>query len=328
MTETIDACVVGGGPAGLAAATWLGRYRRSVVVLDSQEYRNRWVAESHGYLGSDPADPAELLRRARRDLGKYSTVTLRRVKAASAQCSIGGIFSIALEDGAEIHARRLVMAMGVEDEFPDVPGFFDYYGQSVFHCPSCDGYETRESDVVVFGWDEHVAGFSRGLLDWASSVRVVTDGRQFQGDRDDRRELEKLGISVIEDEVVELCGAEGNLTQVRLRGAGVIPCERAFFSIAHHPRTWLAQQLGCELTEEGALAVDQEGRTSVPGIYGAGDITPGMQYIATAVADGTKAGTACALSLRDEVLGGSTGHHDRPERHDVLGGQNPSPGMS
>lgn len=320
MTTPVDTCVVGGGPAGLAAATWLGRYRRSVIVLDSSEQRNRWVTLSHGYLGSDPANPAELLQRARDDLAKYATVQLMEAKASSAQCSVDGLFSVLLEDGGEIHARRLVLAMGVRDEFPDVPGFFDFYGRSIFHCPSCDGYEAREKAVVVFGWSEDVAGFARGLLDWASSVRVVTDGHPFDGDERHRRELAELGIDVVEDEVVELCGSDGDLAEVRLRHGGVVPCQRAFFSIAHHPRTWLGEQLGCELTEEHCLKVDHEGRTSVPGVYGAGDITPGMQYVATAAADGTKAGTACALSLRDENLGGATGEHDRPERQEVLGG--------
>ena len=320
MITPVDVCVVGGGPAGLAAATWLGRYRRSVIVLDSSEQRNRWVTSSHGYLGADPADPADLLQRARDDLAKYATVQLLAGKATSAQCSVDGLFSVTLETGGEVHARRLVLAMGVRDEFPDIPRFFDFYGRSIFHCPSCDGYETRGKAVVVFGWSEHVAGFARGLLDWAASVRVVTDGRPFDGDDVHRRQLSDLGIDVVEDEVVELCGADGDLAEVRLRHGGVVPCERAFFSIAHHPRTWLAEQLGCELTGEGCLSVDHEGRTSVPGVYGAGDITPGMQYIATAVADGTKAGTACALSLRDDQLGGANGHHDRPQDQDVLGG--------
>jgi thioredoxin reductase len=321
MTTTVDVCVVGGGPAGLAAATWLGRYRRSVVVLDSSEQRNRWVESSHGYLGSDPTNPAELLQRARSDLAQYATVQLEQTTATSAQCSVDGVFSVLLEGGGEIHARRLVLAMGVRDEFPDLPRFFDFYGRSIFHCPSCDGFETRGKPVVVFGWDEHVAGFARGLLDWAASVRVVTDGRPFDGDDVHRRQLAQLGIDVVEDEVVQLCGDDGDLVEVRLRHGGVVPCERAFFSIAHHPRTWLAEQLGCELTEHGCLSVDEEGRTSVAGVYGAGDITPGMQYIATAVAEGTKAGTACALSLRDEQLGGATGEHDRPEDHAVLGGE-------
>lgn len=325
MTTPADVCVVGAGPAGLAAATWLGRYRRDTLVLDSAEQRNRWVEQSHGYLGSDPITPAALLDRARTDLTQYATVRLQHRKAVSAQCSTDGLFSLSLANSDEVHARRVVFATGVEDEFPDVPSFFDYYGRSVFHCPSCDGFETRSRPVVVFGWSEAVAGFAASLLEWASSVMVVTDGRPFEGERDQRQQLEGLGVSVVTDEVTQLCGSDGQLESVRLRDGGVIACTRAFFSIAHHPRTSLAQQLGCELTSDGCLAVDHEGRTSVPGVYGAGDAVPGMQFIQTAAAEGAKAGIACAQSLTAEILGRPESRHDRPERAAVLGGQTPPP---
>lgn len=320
MAETVDVCVVGAGPAGLTAATWLGRYRRSVVVLDSGTHRNRWVEQAHGYFGHDPVSPADLLERARGDLAKYETVEIRSAEAQSAQCSVDGLFSVALAGGAEIHARRLVLAMGVEDAFPDIDNFFDFYGRSVFHCPSCDGYEARDQSVTVFGWSEDVAGFARGLLDWAASVLVVTDGRSFEGETNHRRQLEQLGVSIVEDEVEELCGQDGDLQAVRLRNGGVISCTKAFFSIAHHPRIWLAEQLGCEITGDQCLDVDAEGRTSVPGVYAAGDITPGMQYIQTAAADGARAGTACALSLRNEALGRPDDEHDRPEEQPLVGG--------
>ncbi|MPZ72624.1 MAG: NAD(P)/FAD-dependent oxidoreductase [Nitriliruptorales bacterium] len=321
MGDPVEACVVGGGPAGLAAATWLGRYRRATVVLDSQEHRNRWVEAAHGYLGSDPVSPTALLDRARRDLARYESIELRYATATSAQCSVDGLFSIRTADGREIHAQRLVLATGVRDEFPDVENFFDHYGKSVFHCPSCDGFEARNKAVVVFGWSAQVASFSRGLLDWAASVTVVTDDHPFEGESDHRAELQRLGVHVVEDAVDELCGSGGILESVRLRTGGIIPCARAFFSIAHHQRTALAEQLGCELTEEGAIAVDHEGRTSVAGVYAAGDVTPGTQYIQVAAANGAQAGTACALSLRDEPLGRPDDDHDRPEEQPVVGGE-------
>jgi thioredoxin reductase len=320
VVEQVEVCVVGGGPAGLAAATWLGRYRRNVVVLDSREHRNRWVESAHGYLGSDPTSPAELLDRARADLRQYETVRLRQALAVSAQCSVEGLFSLCLDDGEEIHAQRVILATGVRDEFPDVANFFDFYGRSIFHCPSCDGFEARDQPVVVFGWSEQVAGFARGLLEWAASVLVVTDGRTFEGAEDHAAQLQRLGVHIVTDEVAEVCGSNGNLEAVRLRDGGIIPCTRAFFSIAHHPRTTLGEQLGCELTGEGCISTDHEGRTSIAGVYAAGDVTPGMQYIQVAAADGAQAGTACALSLRDELLGRPDDTHDRPEEQPVIGG--------
>jgi thioredoxin reductase len=147
---TLDAIVIGGGPAGLSAATWLARYRRTVLVLDSGEYRNRWADASHGSFSRDPANPAELLARARADLGAYPTTEVRHTLAAKAASDGDDRFEVVTETERFV-ARRLVLATGVRDQFPEVEGFFEHYGASVFHCPSCDGYEAKGRPVVAAG---------------------------------------------------------------------------------------------------------------------------------------------------------------------------------
>lgn len=294
-----DAIVVGGGPAGLSAAGWLGRYRRRVVVLDGGEHRNRWVEHSHGYLSRDGADPKELLRLAREQVAAYPTVELRSGRASSARRSDDGTFVVDSAAGP-LQARRIVLATGVRDAFPEVERFFDHYGADVFHCPTCDGYEAQGCEVVAFGWSSDVAGFALTLLEWAASVTVVTDGSRFEGDETCRQALERHAVDVLEDDAVELLGARGDLRGVRLRGGAVLPCQLAFFSIAHHPRTDLAVEIGCALTEEGCVEVDREGLTTVAGVYAAGDVTPGMQLVQVAAAKGAVAGVACALSLQGE----------------------------
>ena len=295
-----DAVVIGGGAAGLAAATWIARYRRSVALLDGGEPRNRWVDLTHGYLGEDPVQPGDLLERARQQLKRYSEADLRAGQATNVRRREDGAFTVSTDDGLQLHARRLVLAMGVSDQFPEVERFFEHYGASVFHCPTCDGYEARDARVVAFGWSEDVTGFALTLLGWARTVTIVTDGRAFEGDDDCRRQLAEAGIAVLEDDAVELLGERGGLEGVRLRDAGIVPCELAFFSIAHHPRSALAEQLGCRLTKEGCIEVDADAATSVPGVYAAGDITPGLQIVQVAAAKGAVAGVACARSLRGE----------------------------
>jgi thioredoxin reductase len=298
-TAPLDAVVVGGGPAGLSAAIWLARYRRSVVVLDSGEYRNRWVVRSHGYLGADPQDPMRLLERAREDLARYDRVAVRPSRATAVRRDEDGHFVVTAGDD-ELVTLRLVLATGVVDQFPEVDGFLEHYGASVFHCPTCDGYEAQERSVVVLGWSEQVAGFALGLLDWAAQVTVVTEDRPFEGEERHRAALARNGVALVEDDAVAFEGERGDLRAVHL-GSGVrLPAELVFFSIAHHPRVDLAIQLGCELTSEGCLVVDHEGRTSVDGVYGAGDVTPGLQLAAVAAGTGTVAGVACAASLRGE----------------------------
>jgi thioredoxin reductase len=298
--ERFDAAVVGGGPAGLSAATWLARYRTRVLVLDSGEYRNEHVEQAHGYFGFDPADPAELRQRARDGLAQYPEANLREGRATAARRNDDGTFDLDLADGATVRTKRLVLATGVSDEFPEVDNFFEHYGASVFHCPTCDGYEAKDKAVVAFGWSEEVTGFALTLLGWAASVTVVTDGRRFEGDDECRARLSANGVPVLEDDAVAFVGSRGDLQAVRLRGGREIPCQVAFFAIAHRFHAELADQLGCERTDEGCVVVDGEGCTSVPGVYGAGDLVPGLHLVQVAAAQGAIAGVACARSLRGE----------------------------
>ena len=187
--------VVGGGPAGLSAATWAARYRRSVLVVDSGEYRNRWAAKSHGYLGSDPSDPMALLEQSRKDLASYSEVSFCAGRVAAARREADGRFVVTV-DGEAYAGLRLILAMGVVDTFPEVDGFFDHYGTSVFHCATCDGYEAQGRSVVILGWGEQVVAFAVGLLDWADRLTVVTEGRPLEGDDRHRRLLARHDIGL------------------------------------------------------------------------------------------------------------------------------------
>jgi len=293
--ERRDAVVVGGGPAGLAAATWLARHRCTVVVLDSGEYRNQWVESAHGYLGLDPVDPAELRARGRQQLLAYPGVEIREVRADGARAVEGGF--VVEAGGERLRARRVVLATGVVDRFPEVGNFLEHYGASVFHCPTCDGYEARDRHVVAMGWSEAIVGFALKLAGWAASVTVLTDGRRFEGDGDQRELLEGCGVAIVEDDGVELLGRRGALEGVRLAGGETLGCELLFFSIANDPRPGLADELGCRRTEDGCVHVDEHGRTSVPGVLAAGDLVPGLQLVQVAAASGAVAGVACAQSL-------------------------------
>lgn len=299
VEDVQDVVVVGGGSAGLSAGLWLGRYRRRTLVLDSGEHRNRWADQAHGYLGCDPVDPGQLLEAARQQVGRYPTVELRAGRATSARVDGEG-FRVDLDDGSVLAARRLVLATGVVDELPDVDGFFDHYGTTVFHCPTCDGFEARDKRVVVIGWAEQVAGFALGLLDWAASITIVTDGHRFDGDDEHRDALTRHRVDVRTDQAVALVGAPGALEGVRLVSGGVLPAEQVFFSLRHRPASDLAEQLGCHFTDEGCVEVDDRGETSVPGVYAAGDMTPGVQLLQVAAAKGAVAGVHCAQSLRGE----------------------------
>lgn len=294
-----DAVVVGGGAAGLSAATWLARFRRDVVVVDSADYRAARVERSHGYLGRNEQDPMQLLQVAREQLLGYRTVSYRRGRVDAAR-SDGERFALRCDDGTTLTALRVVLATGVVDACPDIAGFEEHYGASAFHCPACDGYDAEGRDVVAYGWDERLVGFATSLLDWARSVTVLTSGRRFDGDETCLDVLGRHDVQVVDTPAVRMLGARGALEGVELADGGVVPASLLFFSVAHRPRTDLAVALGCRLDDEGYVVVDADGRTSVPGVFAAGDVTPGMQLVQVAAAQGVVAGVTAALSLHGE----------------------------
>jgi len=293
MPYEVDAVVVGGGPSGLAAASWLGRYRRSVVVVDSGEYRSGDVERSHGYLGRDPQTPVEFIERGREEVLRYPTVSFRPGRVERVGRRADGLFEV----GEDLVCHRLVLACGVKDAFPEVDGFAEHYGASVFHCPACDGYEGRDRDVVALGWDERLVGFSDTLLNWARSTTIVTNGRRFEGDETARATLAEHGTVLLELDAVRLVGSRGDLKGLELSDGRVLPTSLVFFSVDHEPSTALARALGCELDDEGYVVVDREGQTSCQGVYAAGDLTPGLQLVQTATASGAVAGVGAAQSL-------------------------------
>lgn len=299
MTEHVDAVVVGGGAAGLAAAVWLARYRRTVVVLDGGPHRNVATRHVHGYLGLPELTPAELTARGRDQVLAYPTASIReaRATAVSGTCDA---FAVATDDGGEILAHRLVLATGVEDDLPQLAHFAEHYGVSAFHCPACDGYEARDRDVVALGWDARLAGFAGTLLTWARSVTIVTDGRRFTGDDGHRQACARHGVAIVEECASELVGEPGALTGVRLATGDVVPAQLLFFSFGHRPRTELATALGCDIDDEGYVVVDRDGATTVPGVFAAGDVTAGFQIVQRAAGSGAAAGTAAALSFIGE----------------------------
>lgn len=291
-----DVVVVGGGPAGLAAALWLGRYRRRTVVIDAGEGRNRFAYAAHGYLGSDGWDPEKIRDAGRADVDRYESV--RRVDTQVQEISReGDEFRVVTEDG-DFVARRVLLANGVKDATPDIPGFMELYGQHIFHCSCCDGFESSDQDVLAIGWGEHAAGFALDLLEWGARVTLVTNGEEFEGDRSCEAVLQRHNIPVIEERVVGLAVEDGRMTGATLESGRKVAATRAFFSIKHEPRNELAFALGCKLDDMGYVEVGPHGETSVENVYAAGDLTPGEQLVQTAAAKGAVAGIACAMSLR------------------------------
>ncbi len=304
LPTAVDVLVVGGGPAGLSAAPWLGRYRRSTLVVDAGQQRNLPADRGHGLLGRDPTTPQELLAEARAGLAQYPDVVLHHGTVRSVRKDDSGRFC-AVVDGTEVSALRVVLATGVRDRLPELAGIQDHYGTDVHHCPACDGPTAQDRVVVVLGSGEQVPAYAAELLDWADTVRIVTDTADPCFGEDQRAALADHGAEVVDGVAEALVGEPGALVGVQLAGGELVEGDKVFFSYAHHPAHELALELGCELDHEGGIVVNGFQLTTVEGVYAAGDVTAGLQLVPIALGKGTAAGVACATSLRGHPTHGA-----------------------
>lgn len=291
-----DVLVVGGGSAGISAATWVARKFLEVALVDAGEQRNRWAREIHGYLALDVVAPLDLVESAASWLKRYPQVTQLSDRVASIVATGDG-FQAQIGDD-EWSARAVVLATGVTDQFPQIENFFTHYGADVFHCPLCDGYETQGLRVAVIGWSDEATEFAIDLSGWVKEVTVLTDGHALKSEPRHREALGRRGIQVIEAEAKEFVGERGHLEGVRLSNGKTIPCERAFFAMPSSPNNALALALGCRVDDKGYVVVDDEQATNIEGVFAAGDLTPGTQLVQLAAASGTMAGLAAANFVR------------------------------
>lgn len=272
-----DALVIGGGPAGLQAALTLGRMHRPTLLLDSGIYRNAPVDAMHNMVTNDGRNPAEFRAITRGEISAYDSVEVRDVAATSVERLPDGTFSVALADGSEATARTLVLATGLRDVMPDVPGFAEQWGRTVHVCPFCHGHELSGQRVAV--QDSPAAGHVVALLSpIAGSVDVIPPVTGV--------EMTSEGLHVSTD-------------------SGKVVVDGLFAHPLFEQAAPFAAQLGLELRESGCLAIDPLGRTSVPGVYAAGDLAhvadlpmPLMSVLAAAAA-GQLAG---ASVVRDLVM--------------------------
>ncbi|MEX2195495.1 MAG: NAD(P)/FAD-dependent oxidoreductase [Thermoleophilaceae bacterium] len=269
-----ECVVVGGGVAGLSAALVLGRARRRTLVLDRGEQSNLPAAHVGGLLGLDGTPPAELYARGRDQIAAYESVVIREGEAVDARADGDG-FVVALGDGGgEARARALVLATGMEYEVPDIPGFREHWGGAVFHCPFCHGWEVRDRPLVICGSGEKAEQMTALLGGWTDDVTVV--------DPDDVRGLR---------------AEDGSVRAMVTHDGSEVPCEGVLVHAPLRRRDELPERLGLELTEQGFVAVDFLGRTSVPGVYAAGDLAVAPQQVAIALGSGHLAGTAVTREL-------------------------------
>ena len=296
-----DVVIVGAGPAGLSAALMLGRCRRTVLICDNGRPRNAASRALHGYLTRDGIDPREFRAFGRDELRQYETVELRDVAATDAQCEPGGQFRVTLADGVVVRSRKLLVATGVCDNLPDVPGIQELYGRSVFHCPYCDGWEIRDQPIAIYGKGDRGVGLALELTAWSRDLVLCTDGPG-EIDDDDRAQLTRNGIAIREERVTALEGRDGILARIVFSAGAALPRRAMFFTAGQFQRSELAIRLGCEFNDKGTVRTGKYESTHLPGLYVAGDASRAVQWVIVAAAEGAEAAFAINTDLiRDDL---------------------------
>jgi thioredoxin reductase len=294
-----DAVIVGGGPAGLSCALILGRCRRKVLICDAGKQRNRFSGHMHGYLTRDGVPPAEFLRLAREDLKPYDVrICDNTVKSLTRD---GARFALEFDSGEIVTGRKVLLATGVSDKIPQIPGIDDYYGISIHHCPYCDGWEHRDQSLAVYSKGGRGFGLAISMKTWTERVVLLTDGAaRFSPGEMER--MQHAGVVIRRDRVTGLSGADGQLSAIQFAKGDPLAVEGMFFSSGQQQSCELAHAMGCQFSHKGAVETNRWQESCVAGVYVAGDAARDVQLVIVAAAEGAKAGFAIntALQKREE----------------------------
>lgn len=277
--DQCDVVIVGGGAAGLSAALILGRSRRSVIVLDAGAPRNAPATHMHGFLSRDGFSPSELLLAGRKEAAAYG-VEFSAHTATHARRTSDGRFVVTTDAGDEVAARRVILATGVEDSLPAIPGVREAWGRTLLHCPYCHGYEVRDRRLAIFGGLPGAVAQAVLIRQWSADVTYVTNGVPLT--EDDRRTLTARTIGIREGTITALLTAGDRLDGVQLDGAQSLDVDAVFIRPVARPRTELAVELGATLAAGGFAHIDSSGRTSIPGLWVTGNLVDPRAQVITA----------------------------------------------
>ncbi|WP_440177558.1 NAD(P)/FAD-dependent oxidoreductase [Asticcacaulis sp.] len=298
-----DVLIIGGSFAGLSAAMQLARGRRTVCVIDTGLPRNRFADHSHGFFAHDGDAPLDLIGAGRSKLLAYPNVTFKCGEAIHARREGEG-FAVDIMGGHTLLARKLVLAFGVRDHLPDLPGLAERWGESVLHCPYCHGYEFGGGPLGVLSTAPMSSHQAMLIPDWGATIFFLNGGAM--PDSETRAHLQYRQVAIEPLRVVALEDAGIGLTGIRLEDSRTIPLRALYLAPRTELNSSIAVQLGCAL-DDGVfgpvIRVDAMAQTTVPGVFAAGDIARSMHNATFASADGVMAGASAHRSLIFEPLG-------------------------
>jgi thioredoxin reductase len=300
MTDTkrFDVIIIGGSYAGLSAAMSLGRSMRSVLIIDSGLPCNRQTPHSHNFITQDGEKPAVIAEKARKQLLNYGTVKLLSDLAVRGNKIENG-FIIITQSGQEFTAKKLVFATGIKDIIPDIKGFAECWGITIVHCPYCHGYELRGLKTAIMANGErafHLASLVNNLSD---NITILTSGKA-DFTTEQTAKLNRHNIKILETEISEIKQEKGNIKNVVFKDGCGLDFECMYAALPFIQHSDIPFSLGCELTEQGHVKVDNFQKTTVDGVFACGDNSDMMRSVANAVSSGNLTGAVANKELTDE----------------------------
>lgn len=302
MARMIDVVVVGAGPGGLSAALCLARVGRQVLVLDGGPWRSMSSDAIHTFFSRDGSSPAEIRTSALSQLRKYPTAKVEQAFADSAKGEPGN-FDVTLSNGERVQARRLLLATGVEDILPDIPGLQERWGQSVVHCPYCHGWERIGLSLAVLALDDWAVHQATHVRRFSDDVVLCTNGALTLSD-DQLAQLRDRGVTVRQEPLARLEGPGTSLERLVFTEGEPLECQGLFCHAPTRQRSGLAAELGCRMLPGGSVEINEMGQTSQPGVYAIGDMaqTATNPFPAQQVVVAAGAGVMAAIVIDQELL--------------------------
>lgn len=298
-TSTFDVIIVGGSYAGLSAGMALGRSLRRVLIIDGGKPCNAQTPHSHNFLTQDGSTPKEIATLAKSQVLRYPTVTFQEDEATQVT-TVGTLFQVETTSGQTFEGRKVLLATGIRDRLPAIPGLQESWGISVLHCPYCHGYEVAGHRLGVLANGDTAYDLAKLIGHWSKTLTLFTNGASTLSAAQ-QAEIKKWGIPVVEQEVTALEGKDGYIREVVLNDGSRIALD-AIFTRAPFEQPAIVQQLGLDFTEMNFIRIDEFGKTNIEGLFAAGDNSSPMRSVSNVVAMGTKAAAFINRVLIDEDL--------------------------
>jgi thioredoxin reductase len=300
MTDSnnFDVIIIGGSYSGLSAGMALGRSLRKVLIIDSGLPCNRQTPYSHNFLTQDGKSPQEISTLAKQQVAKYDTVIFYDGLAIDGSKTKNG-FTINTQTGDVFAAKKLILATGIKDIMPDIPGLAECWGISVIHCPYCHGYEVKGENTGILDNGDSAFHYAQMVNNLTKRLTIFTNGKpSFTSEQ--LNKLEKHSIQINELEIDKLEHLNGHIQNIIFRDGSKTSIDALYAKIPFVQNSNLLEAFGCELIEQGFIKVDAGQKTSVEGIYACGDNSTMMRSIGSAVASGNLAGAMANRELCEE----------------------------